>query len=125
MIVQQPTTLGELSGEVTTRIWELANMFGKSGFPTELSRNIDAWLKVHAIFVTAISGAIYLAGGDCQRLSRDDAILKLMTKGIREGFKALQALGIAITPFPLKVLFLWCPDAGSLLAQVLCGQSGR
>ena len=111
IIAQQPTTLGELGGEATMRLKALAEMFRNSGFPTTLSRDIVAWLKVHAIFITAIGGAIYLAGGDCGRLSKDEATLKLMTKGIWEGFKALRALGVRITPFRLKVLFLWCPEA--------------
>jgi hypothetical protein len=43
---------------------------------------MDAWLKAHAFFVTAISGAIYIAGGDCHRLSEDKATVALMAKGV-------------------------------------------
>jgi 2-dehydropantoate 2-reductase len=71
---------------------------------------MDTWLKAHAFFVTAISGAIYLAGGDCQRLSKDDATLRLMVTGVREGFGALRALGLTATPFALRVLFAWLPS---------------
>ena len=72
---------------------------------------MDAWLKTHAFFVTAISGAIYLARGDCRGLSEDKAILGLMVDGIREGFAVVRALGLGVTPFPLKVLFCWLPRA--------------
>jgi hypothetical protein len=48
-----------------------------------------------AIFVTAISGA-----------NISPASIASNYLGLREGFKALQALGITITPFPLKVLFV-------------------
>jgi 2-dehydropantoate 2-reductase len=111
MIAQQPTTLGELSGRRTARLRNLIRVFRVSGFRTRTASNIDAWLKAHAFFATAVSGAIYLAGGDCQRLSEDSAALKLMTNGVREGFTAMRALGLTVTPFPLKVLFTWMPQA--------------
>jgi 2-dehydropantoate 2-reductase len=34
-----------------------------------------------------------------------------MTNGVREGFAAVRALGYPVTPFSLKVLFTWLPDA--------------
>lgn len=111
MIAQQPTTLGELSGRQTARLRKVAGAFRGAAFPTKISSNIDAWLKAHAFFVTAISGAIYLAGGDCLRLSEDNATLALMTKGVREGFAAVRALGLPVTPAPLNVLFTWLPPA--------------
>lgn len=111
MIAQQPTTLGELSGRRTARLRNVIRVFRASGFRTRTASNIDAWLKAHAFFVTAVSGAIYLAGGDCQRLSEDSAALKLMTNGVREGFTAMRTLGLTVTPFTLKVLFTWVPQA--------------
>jgi ketopantoate reductase len=86
IIPQQPTTLGELSGQRTERLRKLVEAFRESGFPTKISRDMDAWLMAHAFFVTAIGGAIYLAGGNCHRLSEDSATLRLMTTGVREGF---------------------------------------
>jgi ketopantoate reductase len=80
-----------------------------SGFPIKISHHMDAWLKAHAFFVTAVSGAIYLAGDDCRRLSEEKTILALMTNGVREGFSAVRALGLTVTPLPLKVLFTWLP----------------
>jgi hypothetical protein len=32
-----------------------------------------------------------------------------MTEGVREGFAAVRALELPVTPFPLKVLFAWLP----------------
>lgn len=109
LIAQQPTTLGELSGRQTTRLRELARVFRAAGFVTEICRDIDAWLKVHAFFVTAVSGAIYMAGGDCRRLSEDKVGLALMTSGVREGFATVRALGLVVRPLPLRVLFTWLP----------------
>ena len=111
IITQQPTTLGELDGRQSPRTSEIAAALRGSGFPTKISHDMDAWLKAHAFFVTAICGAIYLAGGDCRRLSSENATLELMMEGVREGFSAVRALGLTITPFPLRVLFTWLPKS--------------
>ena len=111
MIAQQPTTLGELDGRRTARLRKLVETFRQSGFRTTTSRDMDAWLKAHAFFVTAVSGAIYMAGGDCHRLSEDKATVVLMAKGVREGYSMVRALGLNVAPFALKVLFTWLPPA--------------
>jgi 2-dehydropantoate 2-reductase len=110
VVAQQPTTLGELDGRRSARLLKIAKMFRKAGLATRSCSNMDAWLKAHAFFVTAICGAIYLSGGDCKRLSTDDVTLKLMTKGVREGFAAVHALACPVLPFSLRVLFNWLPD---------------
>jgi 2-dehydropantoate 2-reductase len=110
VIAQQPTTLGELDGRRSARLLKIAKMFREAGLSIRLCNNMDAWLKAHAFFVTAICGAIYLSGGDCNRLSTADETLKLMTKGVREGFAAVHALGCSVVPFSLRVLFTWLPD---------------
>jgi 2-dehydropantoate 2-reductase len=135
LIAQQPTTMGERGGRRSARLRVLAAAFREAGFPTKISQDMDAWLKTHAFFVTAVCGAIYLSGGDCGRLSKDDATLSLMTKGVREGFAAVRALGLPVTPFPLKVLFAWLPLRfairywrrffASKIADVVFGQHAR
>ncbi len=109
LISQQPTTLGDLTGRSGEGLRSLAKAFRLAGFPTTISGNMDAWLKAHAFFVTAVCGAIYMAGGDCRRLSGNTVALTLMTKGVREGFAAVRCLGLVVTPFPLRVLFTWLP----------------
>jgi 2-dehydropantoate 2-reductase len=109
MISQQPTTVGEPTGVRTTRSLALVKMFRSAGFRTRIDSDMDAWLAAHAFFVTSVSGAIYLAGGDCMRLSRNQPLLKLMVRGTREGFNALSALGHPIHPLSLKVLFTKLP----------------
>ena len=111
MIAQQPTTLGELDGQRTARLRNLVETFRQCGFPTTTSRDMDAWLKAHAFFVTAISGAIYMAGGDFHRLSEDKATAALMAEGVREGYSAVRALGHSVEPVALRVLFTWLPPA--------------
>lgn len=109
MISQQPTTLGEPGGRDSIRLNEVVKAFRGSGLRTRRSRDMDAWLKTHAFFVTSVCGAIYLAGGNCMQLSRDKPTLRLMVNGVREGFCAIQALGLTVAPFALRVLFTWLP----------------
>jgi 2-dehydropantoate 2-reductase len=42
LISQQPTTLGELSGRSTARVRNLARSLKAAGFPTTISRDMDA-----------------------------------------------------------------------------------
>ena len=109
LIPQQATTLGELRGRRTPDLRRVEAAFQAAGFRVGLTGDIDAWLKTHAFFVTAVCGAIYLAGGDCGRLSQDTATLTLMSRGVREGFAAMRALGLGVRPFPLRILFTWLP----------------
>ena len=76
IIAQQPTMLGEPDGKRSPRLSTVEEAFRSSGFKTRTTSDMDAWLKAHAFFVTAICGAIYLAGGDCRRLSENDALLR-------------------------------------------------
>jgi 2-dehydropantoate 2-reductase len=87
----------------------LAGAFKAAGFPTRISGDMDAWLKAHAFFVTAVSGDLHGWGrlpasvGGQRRPNVDD-------QGVREGFSAVRALGLTLTPFPLRVLFAWLPQ---------------
>ena len=108
-IRQQPTTLGEVDGQITPRVRRLSAMLEQAGFPTAISRNMDGWLKTHAVFVSCISAALALEGGDSVRLGQNRATVALMVSAIREGFAALQSLGVRVTPFNLQVIFRWMP----------------
>jgi 2-dehydropantoate 2-reductase len=114
MISQQPTTIGEVDGRRTPRLEELVNVFRAAQLPTKVERHMDAWLKTHAFFVTAVCGAIYQAGGDCRRLSSDNAALELLVAGVSEGFDVVRATGLPVTPFSLRVLFTWLPRSSAV-----------
>lgn len=106
---QQPTTLGEVDGKITPRLRQLAAMLEQAGFSTALSHSMDGWLKTHAVFVSCVSAALVLAGGDSVRLGQNRAGVVQMVSAIREGFAALQSLGVRVTPFNLKLIFRWMP----------------
>ncbi len=106
---QQPTTLGEVDGRITTRLRQLAAMLTQAGFPTVLSHSMDGWLKTHAIFVASVSAALALEGGDSVQLGRNHATVAQMVIAIQEGFAALRSLGVRVTPFNLQLIFRWMP----------------
>ncbi len=108
-IHQQPTTLGEVDGQMTARLRRLAAMLEQAGFSTAISRSMDGWLKTHAVFISCVSAALALEGGDSVRLGQNRATVALMVSAIREGFAALQSLGVRVTPLNLKVIFSWMP----------------
>jgi 2-dehydropantoate 2-reductase len=109
LIRQQQTTIGEVDGHETLRIQEIATLFRKAGFSVALSHDISGWLKTHAIFVSCISAALAIEGGDSVQLGHSRKSVLMMVKAIREGFAALQAEGISISPFNLKLIFSLMP----------------
>ena len=106
---KQPTTFGELDGSTTDRLKQIVEAFRSAGFPVEISRNMDSWLKTHVALVSPTANALYLAGLDNYRLAKTRDGLVLMIRAIREGFRVLRRLGIPITPSKLNVM-RWMPE---------------
>ena len=106
---QQPTMPGQVDGQITSRLRQLAAMLERAGFPTTLSHSMDGWLKTHAVFVSCISAALAPEGGDSVQLGQNRARVALMVNATREGVAALQSLGVRVTPFNLPLLFRWMP----------------
>ena len=108
-VPQQPTTLGEADGRITPRLQELAALIKGTGHPVVITARMDAWLKTHAVFVTAMTAALDRAGGDSVALAHDRKSVATMVRAIREGFQALQAVGVPTTPGNLALLFCRMP----------------
>ena len=109
VLPQQPTTLGEVSGQLTPRLRILAKLIQATGHRVALTNHIGAWLKTHAVFVTCMAAAIDQCGGDSVRLAENRSAVTTMVQAIREGFGALRAQRVPITPTNLAVLFGWTP----------------
>jgi 2-dehydropantoate 2-reductase len=114
LIPQQPTTLGEIEGPPTPRIREIAAVLRENGFNVALSQNMDAWLKSHAVLVTAVCGALYCADADNYKLARSSEIMVLYQwsciKGVREGLTSLKTLGFPPPPLNVRAIFDWMPS---------------
>jgi 2-dehydropantoate 2-reductase len=105
MISEQPTTLGEPDGAISERMEAVARLFAEAGFTVILSRHMEDWLKTHALFVTAVAGAIYRANGSAAALASCSDDVRVMVHGIRQGFEALSVAGVMIEPRKLAWLF--------------------
>ncbi|RPI99504.1 MAG: ketopantoate reductase family protein, partial [Chloroflexi bacterium] len=118
----QPTTIGELDGQKSERLAQIARVLGDAGLPVAVSKNMDAWLKTHVALVSPIANALYLAGGSNYRLARTRDGLVLMVRAVKEGLRVLHALHITVTPAKYTILE-WLPEP--LLVTVLGKRLGR
>jgi 2-dehydropantoate 2-reductase len=110
LIPQQPTTIGEPSGHRTPRVHMLVRLLRSAGFRTRVERHMDAWLNVHAVFVTAVVGALYLSNSNTRTLAADRRALRRFVQGVRQGFRALAANGGGTPPINLRAIFEWVPE---------------
>jgi 2-dehydropantoate 2-reductase len=106
---QVPTMLGEADGRVTPRLRQLAAIFKQAGFTVQLSSDMQAWLKTHAIMDMGIITTVMMTGRKSVLLAQSRRNVAMLVQAIREGLLALRALGTPLTPFYLTVLFLWLP----------------
>jgi len=100
---QQPTTLGEANGHRTPRLEQITAALNQAGFPVAISTNIGAWLKTHVIWTCAAAHALYYVGGSNYDLAHTRDALVLWVRAVREGYRALRALSVPITPPGLRV----------------------
>lgn len=125
-IKQQKTTIGEISGDISVLIKDIRTLLESAGFRVEISANIQAWLKTHALFISCVSAAIIKENGDSVRLGKNRRSVEIMVKSVREGFIACKALGIPVAPLNLKIIFMIMPQWFSVLywQKAMQGQIG-
>ncbi len=114
-IKQQKTTIGETNGEKSETIKIIKSLFETSGFSVDVSGNMQAWLKTHAVFMACVSAAIIKENGDSTQLGKNKKSTRIMVKSIKEGFRALTHIGIPVTPSNLKIIFTIMPEWFSVL----------
>ncbi|MEO9003650.1 MAG: 2-dehydropantoate 2-reductase N-terminal domain-containing protein [Ginsengibacter sp.] len=114
-IKQQKTTIGEADGEKSETIKILATLFETAGFSVDISSNMQAWLKTHAVFMACVCAAIIKESGDSIQLGKNKNSMRLMVKSIKEGFSALASVGIPVTPSNLKIIFMIMPEWFSVI----------
>lgn len=100
----QPTTLGEPGGSKTARVREARAALRSAGFPVALNRNMDAWYKYHAAWVTPVAYAIYAAQAGGSSLGERPELVRELVDAVRELWRALRDAGHRITPARLHVI---------------------
>jgi ketopantoate reductase len=99
---EQPTAVESNANDVIS-------LFRCAGIRVAPVIDMDAWLRRHAVFVTAAAGALYKIGGDSQRLGSDREGVRTFILGVREGWSALDRAGVAPAPLALRAIFCWVP----------------
>lgn len=101
-IAEQPTVIEAVAPDIVA-------LFENAGFRVAAVRDVDSWLRRHAVFVTAACGALYEVGGDAHSLASDRAMLCTFVRAVREGWAAFDHLGIAPPSLALRSIFRWVP----------------
>lgn len=123
---KQKTTIGSLDSRNNNFINDIKNIFEKSGIQTEIHKNMQDWLIIHAVFISCIAASIVNEGGDSVALGRNKNSVRRLVESVREGFKACQKLGIEVTPTNLKTIFITMPKWFSVMywQKALQGEMG-
>jgi 2-dehydropantoate 2-reductase len=109
-IRQQPTTIERRAG----READVVGLLRAAGFAVQVSDDMDGWLKTHAVFITAVGGAILAAGGDSSALAADRTRVAALVAAVGEGFGALRRQDVTVTPGALRVIFTVVPRCAAV-----------
>ena len=88
---------------------DLAAILRSAGFRVSLVSDMDSWLRRHAAFVTAVSGALYDVGSDARALARDSVRVRHFILGIREAWAAMDRRAVGPAPVALRAILAWAP----------------
>ncbi|WP_160672650.1 ketopantoate reductase family protein [Clostridium sp. C8-1-8] len=106
--VFQATTFGEIDGADTIRLERLLNIFRKAGFSPSKNNNMLSWQRTHVAVVVPIGKALYRFNSNNYHLAKSPRTLKNMILAIRECFKALNKIGVEVTPKKLNFFYMPC-----------------
>jgi len=99
----------------------------QAGFKVALVADMPSWLSRHAVFITAIGGALCQSGLDAQRLGADSELVHTLIRAVREGWAAMDRRGIGPAPWALRAIFQWVPSpfAVAYWSRLLRSQRGE
>ena len=106
---QQRTTIGKRKEDNSILPEKIRALLENAGFKTAVSEDMQAWLKIHAVFMTCACASIIKENGSSIQLSKNKKGVKRMILSIREGFTACSKLGIPVIPRNLKTIFMTMP----------------
>lgn len=101
--------IGEQPTSVEASARDVAEILRGAGFRVCVIADMESWLARHAVFVTAMGGALCEAGIDAQRLAADDDAVRCFVLAVREGWAAMDRRGVAPAPLALRAIFQWIP----------------
>jgi ketopantoate reductase len=88
---------------------DVVSLFREAGFPVDIVWDMDAWLQRHAVFVTAIAGALYENDCDALRLAQNLDMVRRFIVAVREGWIAQDRERVESAPIALRTIMCWVP----------------
>jgi len=88
---------------------DVASLFRQAGFPVDTVRDMDAWLQRHAVFITAIAGALYENACDASLLAKNPVTVRRFILAVRQGWAAQDRRRVGPAPFALRSILCWVP----------------
>jgi ketopantoate reductase len=94
---------------VETGAQDVISLFREAGFPVDAVPDMDAWLQRHAVFITAIAGALYENDCDALRLAQNPESLRRFLVAVREGWAVQDRNRLRPAPLALRAIMCWVP----------------
>jgi 2-dehydropantoate 2-reductase len=104
-----PLLFGELDDVPKPRTEAIVRLFRSARLRARVVKNVDAYLKTHAVGLPALAGAVSMAGGDVRQFACSPHALKLFLRAFREALRALPAVGVPLRPSATR-LMEWIPE---------------
>lgn len=101
----QATTFGEINGNKSKRLSQLAILFKKSHIPYKIEKDMHAWQLCHLAMIVPIADAYYEAGVP-EKAGEDKELMKKTAISIKKNLDSLCKLGVMLTPKKMKVLHM-------------------
>ena len=101
-IAEQPTSMESTAPDI-------AAVLRSAGFRVKSVSDMDSWLKRHAVFITAVAGALYDKQGDARLLSFDKNAVRTFILAVRDGWSALDGRSVDPAPHALRTILCWVP----------------
>jgi len=101
-VAEQRTAIDALATDVT-------DLLKSAGFRVSRVEDMDSWLRRHAVFITAIGGALYDVDLNARRLASDDERMLNFVAPVRESWREMDRRGVAHAPFALRTIFQLAP----------------
>ena len=101
----QPTTFGEICGERTERVLELAKLFKKSQIPYQIIEDMKEWQLCHLAMVVPLADAYYVADNP-EKAGCERGVMHKTARQIKNNFRMLHKLGISLSPKKMNLFRL-------------------
>ena len=103
--IVQPTTFGEICGEKTGRVLELASLFKKSRIPCQIIEDMKKWQLCHLAMVVPLADAYYAADNP-EKAGCERSVMNKTARQIKNNFLMLHRLGITLSPKKMNLFRL-------------------